>query len=111
MTKQQRIAQLRRRTALLIFTVLLIAVLSILGFAFSSKAQSDSEHLNKYYKSISIEYGSTLYDIALEYSNSDVCTIEAYINEVRHINHLSEDDNIYSGQLLIVPYYSTEFHL
>ena len=111
MTRRQRVIQLRRRVAMLIGATILIILFVVLAFAFSSKAKDNTETLNKYYKSITIEYGASLYSIACEYSETSMGSIEDYINEVRSINHLSEEDDIYSGQNLIVPYYSYDFNL
>ena len=96
---------------MLIGATILIILFVVLAFAFSSQAKDDSMELNKYYKSITIEYGSSLYSIACEYADSSKGTIDDYINEVRSINHLSEEEDIYSGQNIIIPYYSYEFNL
>ena len=96
---------------MLIGATILIILFVVLAFAFSSKAKDGSVELNKYYKSITIEYGSSLYSIACEYADSSKGTIDDYINEVRSINHLSEEEDIYSGQNIIIPYYSYEFNL
>ena len=96
---------------MLIGATILIILFVVLAFAFSSKAKDGSMELNKYYKSITIEYGSSLYSIACEYADSSKGTIDDYINEVRSINHLSEEEDIYSGQNIIIPYYSYEFNL
>jgi hypothetical protein len=111
MTRRQREIQLRRRVAMLIGATILIILFVVLGFAFSSKAKDNTEELNKYYKSITIEYGSSLYSIACEYAEMSKGSIEDYINEVRSINHIKEDEDIYSGQNIIIPYYSYEFNL
>lgn len=111
MTRRQRVIQLRRRVAMLIGATILIILFVVLAFTFSSKAKDNTPSLNKYYKSITIEYGSSLYSIATEYSVMSKGTIDDYINEVRSINHLDEEEDIYSGQNLIIPYYSYDFNL
>ena len=61
----------------------------------------------KYFTSVQVEEGDTLYSLAEEYGDyfeSD----KAFINEVKYANHLIED-TIYSGSYLVVPYYSTEY--
>ena len=61
----------------------------------------------KYYTSIEIGEGSSLWDIAEEYITDEYKSIEEYIEEVKEINHL-EEDLIYEGAYLCIPYYSSE---
>lgn len=63
---------------------------------------------HKYYKSIEIVSGDTLWDIAAEYISDDYASIDDYINELKAINHL-DSDNIQESQYLTVAYYDTEF--
>ena len=58
----------------------------------------------KYYKSIQIHSGDTLWNIAEEYMDSDYESIQDYITEVKKINKLSSDQ-IQDSQYLTVPYY------
>ena len=60
----------------------------------------------KYYTSIMIESGDTLWDIAQEQNDEGIISTEAYITELRRINHL-EGDEIRAGQNLTVFYYDT----
>lgn len=93
-----------------ITTVLLISSFSICFFSFKTKAQSETEEIAyKYYKSIVVESGDTIWDYAKEYAHEDYYdSYESYIKEVIRINAMS-DDSIQSGQYLIIPYYSYEF--
>lgn len=59
----------------------------------------------KCYKSIVLEYGDTLWDIALQYKGSHYESVNDYIDEVMQINHL-KTDHIHAGRYLTVPYYS-----
>ena len=58
----------------------------------------------KYYKSIQIHSGDTLWNIAEEYITEDYESFNAYITEVKKINKLSSDQ-IQDSQYLTVPYY------
>ena len=60
-----------------------------------------NETSERYYKSISIESGDTLWDIAEEYMTSDYDSVNEYIAELKKINCLKSDD-IQSGQHLII---------
>lgn len=61
---------------------------------------------NKYFKSIVLEYGDTLWGIAAEYKGGYYECSQDYIDEVMSINHLTTD-KIHAGQYLTVPYYET----
>ena len=72
----------------------------------SDKTTADeSLELNKYYTSITVESGDTLWDIAKEYRKSETSDINSYIDEIKSINNLVTDD-ITAGQNLIIVYYA-----
>ena len=76
---------------------------------FISKAQGpDTPVYYKYYTSIRIEAGDTLWSLADAYADENFKSKESFIKEVVRTNHLL-DDNICEGDYLIVPYYSAEF--
>lgn len=91
-------------------TVLLITGFSVCLFSFKTKAQNETEEVAyKYYKSIVVDSGDTIWDYAEEYAHEDYYdSYESYIKEVIRINAM-QDDSIQSGQYLIIPYYSYEF--
>lgn len=62
----------------------------------------------KYYKSIELSYGDTLWAIAEEYMTDDYDSIYEYIDELKSINGLESDD-IHDSRYLTVAYYDTEF--
>ena len=68
----------------------------------SSGYGRENEH--KYYKSIELEYGDTLWDIAMEYRDSHYDSIQDYIRELKEINNLLTDD-IHADRYLTVVYY------
>ena len=49
-----------------------------------------------------------MWDIAEKYASSEYESLEAYIREVRRINHL-DGDTIYAGSYLCIPYYSSAY--
>lgn len=77
---------------------------SISGFA---NTEPKEQTTYKYYTSIAIEKGDTLWSIAAKYKTSEYEEIGDYIKEIKRLNHLY-DDKICSGKYLIIPYYSTE---
>lgn len=64
----------------------------------------------KYYTSVTVENGETLWDIADEYVDYDhYKSKNSYIAEVQSINHLDENCSITAGQILVLPYYSSQY--
>ncbi len=106
----RRRRQLRHRFFTCILTLAFVIGLSFLFFGFRTKAQGhDEEILYKYYKSVEVEAGDTLWNYADEYGNKEYYSShQDYINEVMQMNGLM-DDNITEGQYIILPYYSPEF--
>ena len=90
----------------------LVAVTFLLIFHFTPQnTQADSEPkapTYKYYTSIRVSSGDTLWDIAKEYRTEEYSDISSYIAEVREINHLSSNQ-ITDGMYLCIPYYSEEY--
>ena len=60
-----------------------------------------------YYKSIEIEKGDTLWDIAEEYAPGTGLTTVQYVQQLKQMNHLGED-TIHTGCHLIVMYKASE---
>ncbi|MGN0432371.1 MAG: LysM peptidoglycan-binding domain-containing protein [Lachnospiraceae bacterium] len=107
--RARRLRSFRRQCILAIVTVVLVLVLTISYHAIVSKATASDEKVSyKYYTSIEIAYGDSLWSIAETYAGEEYASAQRYIDEVKEINHMS-DDNITAGQYLIVPYYSAEF--
>lgn len=64
----------------------------------------------KYYTSVTVESGDTLWDIADQYIDHEHYEDKnAYIAEIERINHLDADEMLLTGRRLIVPYYSAEY--
>ena len=107
----RRQRQLRRNILMMCFTLVLIATLSIGGFAFGAKAQDKEEViLYKYYTNIEVQYGMSLDDVAEEYfCENKYKNMKDYISEIMMVNGMY-DDEILPGSYLIVPYYSAEFN-
>ena len=108
--KMRRVRELRRKAVMAIVTLLVV-----LGYALSynvlvTQATSEIEDISyKYFTSIEISSGDTLWSIAEEYADAQYyASVNDYIEEVKHTNHLTSDALV-AGQFLIVPYYSQEF--
>ena len=88
--------------------IALIVGLSIaLGSNLVSAHDKSEQPEQKFYKSIEIKEGDTLWGIAKEYRGDDYDSIYDYIDEVMSINGLTSDQ-IHAGQYLTVAYYDTQ---
>lgn len=107
---QRREAQLFRRKLILgVSITLLISIALLLGSAISAYAKdSNTAVTSKYYTSIEVQAGDTLWSIAEQYTNGSNREKQAYVKELCELNHLSNADSIHSGQYLTVSYLSTE---
>lgn len=89
------------------FAVLLVMVLS--GFFGKNLMQvmaeeQESISYQKYYTSIRLEKGDTLWDIAEQYGRHSGKSTEEYVRELKKMNGLS-DDLIHAGNYLTIAYY------
>ncbi len=108
--RQRRMKQVRRNFAALTFSLLLGITISIFLISFSTEA-NDMEHqpTYKYYKSIEVAKGDTLWSIAQNHVDEKYFkNTGEYVAEVKKINSLASD-NIVAGSYIIIPYYSAEF--
>ena len=102
----------KRKMILLLTTVLLITIGSIVFGSIFSSAQSSAEESGiqyKYYKSIEIKKGDSLWSIANEYCEDTYYdSTKDYVEELKEINNL-KSEKIHYGQHLVVAYYDCEF--
>ncbi len=106
--KIRRQRERRKNILLTLFTSCLILVLSFTAGSFLSNAETDDKEITfKYYKSILIENGDTLWSIATEHKAPAMDT-KALVEEIKKMNGLGSD-HITTGNYLVVPYYSNEF--
>jgi LysM domain. len=92
----------------MITVLILIVLLGVITTSFLSQAKTIGKAENqksKYYTSIQIQEGDSLWSIADKYISSEYETIQYYIEEVKSINHLT-DEHINEGLFLTIPYYS-----
>lgn len=108
--RRARVCQLQRQLLLLFGAVLLLTVGVLLGSSIvgaSRSNASDEDVLYKYYTSIEVQQGDTLWTIADQYMQEDDDRSD-YIQELKEINQL-QNDTIHAGDFLTVAYYSNEF--
>lgn len=87
----------------LVIVVSVIVVILCSAFV-SIKAKGSDATGCKYFTTIQIEEGDSLWSIAHTYFSSDYSDYKEYINEVKSINNM-EDDNVKKGSYLVIPYY------
>lgn len=99
----------RKVKALFVILALILLTGSVFSgkFALTANAGTEAGERYKYYTSVQIEKGDSLWSIAQEYISEEYESIDEYINEVMNINHLATD-KIYEGNYLCIPYYSVE---
>lgn len=94
-------------TGVTVFLIILCLGVS-LGFDFASAGteneQADKSSGHKYYKSIELKSGDTLWTIAQRYMDECYDSTEDYVEELININGLSSDE-IYEGEFLMISYY------
>lgn len=105
----RRRRQLRRNILISFFSIFMILTLSFTCFGIMSTAKDDTPITYKYYTQITVAYGESLEDIALQYMTEEYTSVESYIKEVKQMNSIRGDHKVYPGDYLIVPYYSSDF--
>lgn len=93
--------------------MILVAVVMISSGIFGHSLMSTmaeegrSPAIHRYYTSIEISQGDTLWSLAHKYSKNSGMTTRQYVNELKAMNNLKED-TIYIGQYLTVVYFSED---
>lgn len=107
---RKREAAVRRQKSIIAIAIILIVSFGILlGTSMNALASSEKDisSYNKYYVSIRVEDGDTLWTIADEYIAGFNLSKSDYITEVCQINEISENE-IHAGDYIVVPYYSQD---
>lgn len=103
-------AEIHRNLLLaLISAILILSIFLIAGniALFSRSKAAPMDHSYKYYTSIEIQKGDTLWSIAEEHVTAEYASIQDYVAELKELNGLG-DDGIHAGQYLTISYYSQE---
>lgn len=113
-TKRLHKASKRRRQVYMKKLLLVLtAVIFVIGLSISVGGNLVDAHednheslviTKKYYKSIEISEGDSLWKIAEEYMSEEYGSIHEYIDEIKEMNNLLTDD-IHDGQYLTIAYY------
>lgn len=110
--RNNRLRRQRERRKNILLFVLSICFAISLSFSAGSFLSNAKDYNTvteyKYYASIPVEEGDTLWSIAKAHMGAHYDSVEDYIKELRQINSLN-GEQITTGMYLVVPYYSTEF--
>ncbi len=91
---------------IVVIGIIVISLGILLGSSISAFASArEKARIHKYYTSIQLRLGDSLWELAGEYASTDQSEQE-FIDEVCEVNGISESNILHSGQYLVVPYYS-----
>ena len=101
----------KRRQVQIIASMVGVIMLTVFTLSMSAgklSAKSDlSSHTYKYYTTVYVETGDSLWSIASEYATEEYSDLDMYIAEVQQINGL-KGTQLQHGSYICVPYYSPE---
>lgn len=98
-----------RRFGITIFSFCLTLAFAIcLGFSVKAEEQADPNVTYKYFKSIEVEKGDTLWSIAQRNMSGEYESINEYMDEIVSMNKLT-GSKLHAGQSITIPYYSNEY--
>ena len=86
--------------------IVVLALICIIAIKPQASLNAHPDHINtKYFTSVQVEAGDTLWGISQRYISPEYASTKEYIDEVIKINHITEDD-IKAGCYITVPYYA-----
>ena len=105
----RREAVVRGQKRILAFALIAIVLVGFLvgGGIKVFASNSQQEDLHTYYKSICIEEGDTLWDIAGEYTDGSSDSRLEYIEEICRMNNICADE-LHVGDYIMVSYLSSD---
>ena len=104
--KNERKAQIRNRFVVIFAAFFAALILFVFGGSCMDSHQVQaSSNETVLYKSIRVDAGDTLWNIADEYMGTMYEDKNVYIDEIKSINHITDAD-LQAGSYIIVPYHS-----
>ena len=88
--------------------LVILILCSVFAMNANAKTTEQDTPMYKYYTSVQIMNGDSLWSIAESYTDGSVSEILDCIEEIKSINQLSRFEKIKAGEFLIVPYYSAD---
>ncbi len=110
LAEKRRARERRKKLFLTVLTLIFAITICLTIKGMKANATNEKHDDYKYFTVIKVQVGDTLTDIANQYYDEDhYATVEDYILEIKYSNNLL-DGNLISGQNLVIPYYSPEYH-
>ena len=105
LTRRAQKVQMEKRL-IVVISIIVVSLGILLGSSIRAFASArEKAQLHKYYTSVQLRQGDSLWKLAGEYASTDQSEQE-FIDEVCEVNGISESNTLHSGQYLVVPYYS-----
>ena len=98
----------KKNYLLMLFSCFLLIIIGFLMKVSVVGASAEDSDRYKYYTSVYVDRDVSLWTVSQEYMTEEYADIQAYIDEVKAINHMTDDELEY-GTTICVPYYSDEF--
>ena len=102
-----------RKQVIMLASVVALVIFTVLFFGNTLKLDAQSDTFTpefKYYTTVTVHSGDTLWSIASENFNSDhYDSVGAYVGEICTINQIADQQTINAGESIILPYYSNEY--
>ena len=106
--KKKRISKVKSGGSVVKPCFILLLLIMVLSLSFLSlggaKAKAGAAATDKYYTSIRVQQGDSLWSIAKRYA-PEYADIKAYVEELEEINCLTYNQTLRVAQSLIVVYY------
>ena len=96
-----------RKLKVISFTLILLIIVLTGHTMFTSMAKEEENMATPYYKSIQIQSGDSLWQIADRYKEGSSMSTDAYIKTLKQMNGLTED-TIHAGLYLTVVYFQLD---
>lgn len=104
---RRRMLRKRMRDLMIVLIVIISFFSGFFGHTLlSARAEEEkSEPLNRYYTSIQLKQGDSLWNIANAYAGGSGYTTREYVDELKRMNGLSSE-SIHAGEFLTVVYFA-----
>lgn len=109
--KRRKRTVLKEKIYLILIAVFIVVICSFTFGGIFTTAHGNAQEAPfeyKYYKSIELQEGDTLWSIAENYRTDDIHSTASYVEELKRINHL-HSDSIEESNYLTVAYNDTQF--
>ncbi len=105
-SRKKRERQLHRRITIFVVMTSVILFLGIfLSFSFLSDAKGTGTNKDRYFTTVTITAGDTLWSIAEEHMDPHYNSVAALVGDIAKINRIPVDSKLTPGGNLFVPYF------